>query len=413
MKTSGIILELNNKRAIVMTNDAGFKAIQSKPGMFIGQQVDIGKSPVKMPILTGIRYSYSLGFALSVVFLFILVSLVIFSSQNKVYAYMSVDINPSIELAINRDMRIITIKGLNQDGKVLLRGIHFKNMPVEKALMTLIRIAKQNQFFHNDGHYVLIAAAIKPESLNKPFLLDQSIEKVRENLKEQDIHLHFIRTTLTQRKAALQENLSLGRYLLSHKAIQHGQLLNPGQAKTEPISALMKKAALIREPNVKMDHSHYTTAAPKINNKAAVRRERRNDAINFRSKTDGIQNDSVSQKKNPSGNPEKKPEKDNIKKTANLKGTDAKEDLDSREKDSIGQDHKNEETSPEVDDGDTKIKDNPGNSEHSNSQNSDDNSSSSSHSNSHSSHSNSGSHNNSSSNSNGSSSGSHGNSSKE
>ena len=203
MKTSGIILELNKKRAIVMTSEAGFMAIKPKPGMYIGQQVDIGDPSLKKPGLIRARYSYSLGLASIVVFLFILLSAINFSSQNRVYAYVSVDINSSMEFAVNKDIRIITVKNLNHEGKALLRGTDFKNMTVEKTLMMLINKAEQHRYLHNEnGTYVLITAAVKSESVKRPLLLNESIQRVEEKLKKRNIHLQFIQATLAQREIA-------------------------------------------------------------------------------------------------------------------------------------------------------------------------------------------------------------------
>jgi len=271
MKTSGIILELNKKQALIMTNEVGFMAIRRKPGMFIGEQVDIGPSGLKKPGLN--RYYYSLGLASIAVFMSILLWGINYSGQNKLYAYVSVDINPSIEFAVSNKIRIISVKDLNRDGMALLRGANFKNMPVDKALLMLVDKAEQNKYFHNkNDKNVLITAAVKTEPVKKVELLAESIQKVEEKLKKRDIHLQFIQATLAQRRIALQNNLSTGRYVLSNTATDNGQLMNLNQAKTVPISILIKKAGLIRKPKVgsviKHESFHNRATGPKVKNRA-------------------------------------------------------------------------------------------------------------------------------------------------
>jgi hypothetical protein len=271
MKTSGIILELNKKQALIMTDEVGFMAIRRKPGMFIGEQVDIGPSGLKKPGFN--RYYYSLGLASIAVFMSILLWGINYSGQNKLYAYVSVDINPSIEFAVSKKIRIISVKGLNRDGMALLRGANFKNMPVDKALLMLVNKAEQNKYFHNkNGKNVLIAAVVKTEPVKRVELLAESIQKVEEKLKKRDIHLQFIQATLTQRRIALQNNLSTGRYVLSNTATDNGQLVDLNQAKTVPISILIKKAGLIRKPKVgsviKHESFHNRATGPKVKNRA-------------------------------------------------------------------------------------------------------------------------------------------------
>jgi hypothetical protein len=294
MKTSGVILELNKKQALIMTNEAGFMAIKRKPGMFIGEQVDIGQPGLKK--LGFNRFYYSLGLASIAVFMSILLLTINYSGQNRLYAYVSVDINPGMEFAVNKKIRIISVKGLNNDGMVLLRGANFKNMSVDKALLMLVNKAEQNKYFHDkNGKYVLIAAAVKTEPVKKAELLAESIQNIKEKLKRRDIHLQFIQATLAQRRIALQNNLSTGRYILSITATHNdGQLVNLNQARKDPISILLEKAGFIRTPKVRVVYSHENfhdrARGPKVKNIAG-----NNNSTDSDSKINGDKGDLVSE----------------------------------------------------------------------------------------------------------------------
>jgi uncharacterized membrane protein YgcG len=307
MKTSGIILELNKKQALIMTDEAGFMGINRKPGMFIGEQVDIEQSIHKKFSLN--RYAYSLGLASIAIVAFILLLVIAYSGQKaKLYAYVSVDINPSMEFAVNKEIQIINAKGLNNAGKILLRSIDFQNMPVDRALMMVVEKAQQNHYFHNkNGKYVLIAAAVKTESLKRPVLLAKSIQRVEEKLKKQDIHLQFIQTTLAQRTTALQNNLSTGRYILSNTAVKSGQLVDLKQAKADQISALLEKAGFIKEPKKERkaetvtahEKYHHHATGSKAKNKAA------NNAIGADFKTNDTKDEPVYQNNISTSNDQK------------------------------------------------------------------------------------------------------------
>ena len=50
---------------------------------------------------------------------------VIFYNQpeEKVFAYVSVDINPSLEVSVTKDLRVIDLQACNDDGRRILKRI--------------------------------------------------------------------------------------------------------------------------------------------------------------------------------------------------------------------------------------------------------------------------------------------------
>ena len=63
-------------------------------------------------------------------------------------AEISIDINPSIELGVNRFDRVISVKGLNEDGQELTKGLDIKYKSCEDALERILG---------NDNIMVLLA----------------------------------------------------------------------------------------------------------------------------------------------------------------------------------------------------------------------------------------------------------------
>ena len=63
---------------------------------------------------------------------------------NTPVAYMSIDINPSIELGINAFNRVVTAEGLNQDGQTVLEGQNIINETYRKpwSLLSIRQLKK-------------------------------------------------------------------------------------------------------------------------------------------------------------------------------------------------------------------------------------------------------------------------------
>lgn len=83
------------------------------------------------------------------------------ASATGVYAYttpvkyISLDINPSVELAVNTFNIVIDAQAMNEDAETILEGHTVKNMSVEKAVNTLVESAVDNNYIAADGSSVI------------------------------------------------------------------------------------------------------------------------------------------------------------------------------------------------------------------------------------------------------------------
>jgi hypothetical protein len=79
----------------------------------------------------------------------------------KAYAtplsYVSLDINPSVELGVNALGQVVTAEGYNEDGKAVLSGIKVTGKNVTEAVSAVVDSAAQKGFIENDG-IILITA---------------------------------------------------------------------------------------------------------------------------------------------------------------------------------------------------------------------------------------------------------------
>ena len=64
---------------------------------------------------------------------------------------ISVDVNPSIELGINRFDRVVSVEGFNADGIALVNSVHLQNMDYSDALETLLECDDMRPYLGNDA----------------------------------------------------------------------------------------------------------------------------------------------------------------------------------------------------------------------------------------------------------------------
>lgn len=79
-------------------------------------------------------------------------------------AYVDVDVNPSVELTLNRFDRVIGAHAYNEDGDGILSGLSLKHKSYEDALIVLIEAINEKGYIQNDG---LVSVTLQTNNENK------------------------------------------------------------------------------------------------------------------------------------------------------------------------------------------------------------------------------------------------------
>jgi len=248
---TGSVLELNDKHAIVMTESCDFVSIHRQPEMFVGQQVKFRKSD-----LIRTNKSYMRYFALAAsVFIIALCSVFYFQIfiPNAVFAYVDVDINPSIEFVINKNAKVLDIKFLNNDGETLLKELKLVDLPLKEAISELVKASKQLGFIStNNRNAVLISASVNEEKNytengSKQKALDDILSDIGSftfDVGTENIKPEIIKVTPENRKSALKNDISMGRYDLYSKIKLGNNDITVEKARTERVSDMLDKAKI-------------------------------------------------------------------------------------------------------------------------------------------------------------------------
>ena len=70
-------------------------------------------------------------------------------------AYVSLDINPSVELGVNAFDTVVTAEGYNEDGECIMEGVDVIGNTVEEAVQNLVDSAAENGYIEEDGSTVI------------------------------------------------------------------------------------------------------------------------------------------------------------------------------------------------------------------------------------------------------------------
>lgn len=86
---------------------------------------------------------------------------------NKPVSYISMDVNPSIELAINRYGKVISAEAYNRDGQNILQHLSLKNRPYVQAIRTLLEDEISGGFLTEDATLVFTIISDSPDAIRE------------------------------------------------------------------------------------------------------------------------------------------------------------------------------------------------------------------------------------------------------
>lgn len=249
MNNYGIIYDIRNDKAVVLTQNSNFVMIHKREDMFLGQKIAFDDKEIYR--LKKNPYKYvSVGAGLAAVCVLLLVFVRMIPSNADIYGYVAVDINPGMEFCINNDYKVLEAVAFNDDAAKLIKDIKVTYRPIEDVIMEIIKGSKKYGYIAADEKTdILISAALKDAnketgasnssgSSNIDKLLDK-IEKVIEG-NNSNIDGKTARLTLEEREAASEFDISMGKYDLFLKLKEQGKVISIDEIDAMKVSDLIK-----------------------------------------------------------------------------------------------------------------------------------------------------------------------------
>ncbi|MEH7238270.1 anti-sigma factor domain-containing protein [Bacillus sp. JJ1562] len=221
----GIVMDVNDEYITMLTPNGEFvKAKHTKESYEIGEEMTFFpinervSNTSKQSFFQVKKWRYAL--ASSLVAILLLSLFIPFSSRNEVYAYMSIDINPSFEVGFDEKLRVVSLEALNDEAKKLLESIpDWKDRTLDSITETIIQQSKDNGYLE-DGKQILITTVVA-DTHNKDVdhELQQGIKVITEEYEKEQIAVTSVTSTLETRNAAKEKGISTGKLLIKENKV--------------------------------------------------------------------------------------------------------------------------------------------------------------------------------------------------
>lgn len=270
----GIVIKMTKNKAIVTTEDFECFYIKRTPTTYVGKRVvftnkDIVNKTYIASKLILIAACFFLIFALGLRLNGMLNFRDAFS-HNKTFAYIGVDINPSVDMEIDESGLVLKVIPLNEDGESIAKNLNVEKVEVSKVIDEMIDVAKSNgAVFEIGKEYILISSTLNSNRTeqDKEYQadknkLDSILDSVKDNIqKSEKVNIYVVQASKSERKEAQDKGISAGRYKLFNELKEDIQNFSIEEAKNVSVNELIK-LKMYQEEKDNLSTTPIPTASP-------------------------------------------------------------------------------------------------------------------------------------------------------
>jgi hypothetical protein len=231
---NGIIMEVDKRFLTILTSDGEFmRARNLNKNYQIGQEIDFipieqGKMKKLFSFSPFQSFKGKIVVPTALALILLMISILPFQQNNQVYAYLSIDINPSLELGINENCQVIELIPYNEDGKKIVSELKdWKKKDVQDVTSEIMDQIRRQGYIKENHKVVLSTVYVETDRKNLNIHMQKEMEEVRESVQKEDLNVTLVNATPEDRKEAIEKGLTTGLYkekiLNSKKKEMNGQ----------------------------------------------------------------------------------------------------------------------------------------------------------------------------------------------
>ena len=191
-------------------------------------------------------------------------------------AYVSMDINPIVELGVNAFDKVVSIEAYNEDGKKILEGTNLINYNVSDAVSTVISNAISDGYITKDVTTTAAVAVEITTSTDK----ENVATKLNESLKEAadktldnnnvDVEVETEEVALARRDDARTLGITPGKLNLIQKLQALDPTITVEEYKSSSVKDIQKKTKELRKDNKSDETTTDNSTSTDVNKDANI-----------------------------------------------------------------------------------------------------------------------------------------------
>lgn len=224
----GVVVELDDDFVTLLTPDGQFLKASNNEGNYeLGEEISFfpladkreeaasrTKRATNKTFFDHFRTRTARVGALSAVaIIFFMISFLPFFNNDKVYAYMSIDINPSFEVSLDDELKVISLVPLNEEANSIINNLgDWKKKPLNEVVQIIVNECKLDGYVY-PGKEIVITTVMNETDKNIEDALQEGITEISSTIEEEEMVVKTIESDLETRDKAQKQGVSTGKYI--------------------------------------------------------------------------------------------------------------------------------------------------------------------------------------------------------
>ncbi|MDN4526774.1 anti-sigma-I factor RsgI family protein [Fictibacillus fluitans] len=238
--TKGIVVEVKRHHIIVLSEGGVFRKVKNNGQPYaVGSDILLPNEPQSRPLFSLPVFNWKSATVFTFAILLLFFQLAPNTGQG-VYAYVGMEMNPSIELSIDDDMLVQHITAYNSDGKKLVALLEdYHGQPLEKVTGKIFKICRAKGFIKPDQEVIVTTTLTKDVSKETQQKIEQKINSLMEQKAlENKIDMTSLIISNKERKRAKKSGLTPAKYAIFMAAKEAGIPITQTDIKKKSIQEL-------------------------------------------------------------------------------------------------------------------------------------------------------------------------------
>ena len=289
----GVVLSVHKRYITILTPQGEFvRSIRQNRSYEIGEEIHFipAENPLK-GYLSFLHVPPKKVAAISVLLACILfLSIITPRFSNEVSAYMTIDVNPSIELGMNDELEVVELTGLNADGKLVIGKLkQWKNKDLSIVAKNIVLKTKELGYLNDSTRKVIVSTTVIDEGKKVSQKLNQEITTISKQMPLANTEVKVVQATESDRNKAKQRGISTGKFIeqnLKEKKQKEIKInYNKGKSEQKGQDKTNKKAS-IKKPQIIEKKIRQSGNLNKIKSQEQIRVHQQGNVKSNRSRED-------------------------------------------------------------------------------------------------------------------------------
>lgn len=151
----------------------------------------------------------------------------------RIDSVVAVDVNPSIELKLNRLSHVVAVQAYNPEAQSLVEAVPWRFSPVEDVIQRLLGAMKQQGYLQSENSFLMLS--YQQDNQSRAEALSRRLNKAVLRLKLQNPEMVYVQRVEIKEIAGLADDYDVSRGVM--QLILKAQIMNP-QYSVELLSEL-------------------------------------------------------------------------------------------------------------------------------------------------------------------------------